>query len=219
MDHSTTFVSNRIKLNDLSSILFLFLFAFVNIFQLTCAQNKFYIYEWPDYFSDVWPPLNAPLVNDTPYSHNFRSNYSGVGEILDPDLGYFSTWQFALYKLTLARLRVSEHRTMDPSKATSFLIPFDMGCHSFVDHRNGKARVASPHGWRATEYLKESIAKNRAVYWKNGGHDHFVIYSITSYQISGIGSKVFMTETCENCSVITIETTPTFTARKYYSGE
>ncbi len=157
------------------------------------AQPYFYIYEWPDYFSDVWPPKNSSLVEGTPYHHDFRnSEYSGVGSILDPDIGYFNTWQFALYKLTMARLRVSEHRTTDPSKAVTFIVPFDMGVHSFIDHNNGKARVASPHGWRAIEFLKQSIAKSPEIFWKNGGHDHFVIYSITSYQISGIGSKVFM---------------------------
>ena len=119
--------------------------------------------------------------------------------------------------MVFARLRASEHRTLDPSKASAFIIPWDIGVHSFIDHVNGRTRVAAPHGWRAIEYMKE-IVKNE-VFWKHGGHDHFVFDAITSYQIIGIGAKVFLCTICQNCSVLTIETTPTFTARKYYANK
>lgn len=111
---------------------FTVLFILVTLLSICQGKLYFYIYEWPDYFSDVWPPHHAALVDKSPYSHTFRSNYSGVGDILEPSIGYFSTWQFALYKLTMARMRVSEHRTMDPAQATTFIIPFDMGVHSFI---------------------------------------------------------------------------------------
>merc|ERR1712224_1090792 len=48
--------------------------------------------------------------------------------------------------------------------------------------------------------------------WHNNGHDHFVFHSVTVYQMVGIGVKVFYMTICQNCTVITIETTPTFTA-------
>ncbi len=51
-------------------------------------------------------------------------------------------------------------------------------------------------------------------YWKNNGHDHFVLFSITAYQMVGIGVKTFFMQVCQNCSVITIETSPTKTAIK-----
>lgn len=165
---------------------------------------------------DVWPPMNATLDSKSPYSHQFRGN-NGAGVMIDPAIGYFSTWQFAFYQLTMARLRASKYRTLDPSKATAFIIPFDLGAHSFIDHNNGRTRVASPHGWRALEHLKE--ASKNPIFWKHRGHDHFVLFSITSYQIIGIGAKCFMTQICENCTVLTIETTPTNTCRKYYSNK
>jgi len=49
----------------------------------------------------------------------FRENF-GAGKVLDSDLGLFQTWQFSLYKNVMARLRVSEHRTRDPTEATAF---------------------------------------------------------------------------------------------------
>jgi hypothetical protein len=53
------------------------------------------------------------------------------------------------------------------------------------------------------------------------GHNHFVFFSITVYQMVGIGVKVFFMEKCQNCTAITIETSPTYTAisgrsRKYW---
>ena len=42
----------------------------------------------------------------------------------------------------------------DPSKADVFIIPFDAGVHSYIDHKDGKPRLASPHGWRAISLLK-----------------------------------------------------------------
>jgi hypothetical protein len=111
-------------------------------------------------------------------------------------------------------------RTLNPAEAVSFIVPFDLGVHSFIDHINARTRVASPHGWRVIEWMKESIAKfGDEVVWKHRGHDHFVLFSITSYQIIGIGAKVFLTQICQNCTVLTIETTPTLTSRKYYSNK
>ena len=70
------------------------------------------------------------------------------------DLGLFQTWQFSLYKNTFARLRTSKARTLDPKEASAFIIPFDLGVHSYIDHNNGLPRLASPHGWMAQSLLK-----------------------------------------------------------------
>ena len=61
------------------------------------------------------------------------------------------------------------------------------------------------------------------MFWKNQGHDHFVFLSITAYQMVGIGVKTFFMQICQNCTTISIETSPTFTAikgrtRKYWYG-
>ena len=182
-------------------------------------EGKFYIYDWPTYIDDVWPPAGAVLHNRSAYSHDFRGN-NGAGRVLDSDKGLFQTWQFSLYRNTMARLRTSEHRTMDPKAATSFIVPFDLGVHSYIDHMNGFPRLASPHGWMTQALLKEK-SKDKDVFWKNRGHDHFVFLSITAYQMVGIGVKTFFMQICQNCTTISIETSPTRTAikgrtRKYW---
>jgi len=129
------------------------------------------------------------------------------------DLGLFQTWQFSLYKNTMARLRTSKSRTFDPEEASAFIIPFDLGVHSYIDHNNGFPRLASPHGWMAQSLLKAS-SKDKNLYWKNYGHDHFVFLGITAYQMVGIGVKTFFMQICQNCTTVTIETSPTKTAIK-----
>jgi hypothetical protein len=167
-------------------------------------QKYFYIYEWDDELADVYPPPGSKLDPKASYAHEFYAN-GGYGELVDGSSGMFATWQFSLFKNLMARLRVSDRRTMDPSKASAFIIPYDGGTHSFIDHKTGKIRLASPHGWQAIHRLKQaSLTPN----WKNGGHDHFSIFSVTGYQMVGIGTKVFYMQICQNCTVLSIETTP-----------
>ena len=83
----------------------------------------------------------------------------------------------------VAILSVSQHNgkvanervpvTLDPNEATSFIVPFDLGVHSYIDHMNGFPRLASPHGWMAQALLKEKVS-DKNVFLKNRGHDHFV---------------------------------------------
>jgi hypothetical protein len=113
----------------------------------------FYIYEWDLELHDVYPPPNSTLHPQSSYDHAFYDN-RGAGKLLVPELGLFQTWQFSLYKNVLSRLAASRYRTRDPSKADVFIVPFDAGVHSYIDHKNGKPRLASPHGWRAISLLK-----------------------------------------------------------------
>jgi hypothetical protein len=83
-------------------LVFLVLFSFISA--------KFYIYEWPSEFDDVWPPENSILSNKSGYHHEFYPN-SGAGKLIDSDSGLFQTWQFGLYKNTMTRLRLSSLRT------------------------------------------------------------------------------------------------------------
>lgn len=94
--------------------------------------------------------------------------------------------------------------------ASAFVIPFDAGVHSYIDHTNGKPRLASPHGWTAIKLLKQ--ARRDKVFWKYRGHNHFVFFSITIFQMVGIGVKYFWMGICQSCTGVVIETSPTSTA-------
>lgn len=98
---------------------------------VAAEQRYFYIYDWPKALRDVYPPPGAVLHPKASYDHEFYEN-DGFGKTLDRKQGLFATWQFSLFKNLMARLRVSEFRTLDSTKASTFIIPYDMGVHSFI---------------------------------------------------------------------------------------
>ena len=96
------------------------------------TKSRYYIYEWPSYIDDVWPAPESSLHAKSGYDHGFYAN-RGAGDAMFPEVGLFQTWQFSLYKNLMARLRTSEFRTKDPTKAVAFIIPFDLGnLHEFT---------------------------------------------------------------------------------------
>lgn len=78
---------------------------------------------------------------------------------------------------------------------------------SFSGHQNGRLRLASPYGWDVTRLLKREQKRNPHV-WKNHGHDHFVLFSLVSARMCGMGTRTFFENICNNCSGLTIETSP-----------
>lgn len=46
------------------------------------------------------------------------------------------------------------------------------------------------------------------VLWRNQGHDHFVITGLTAFHLTGVKVTKFLGGACQNCTVLTIETTP-----------
>jgi xyloglucan galactosyltransferase MUR3 len=185
------------------------IFVLLVLIQVVLASKSFYIYDWPQKLDDVWPPAGAELHKQSGYDHAFRPNL-GMGKILDIESGLFQTWQFAQYRAIMNRLRVSEFRTRDPSKASAFIVPYDIGVNSYIDCNDGRPRLAAPHGRMAFSLLADTCkGSDRQLYWDKNGHDHFLINSITYGQMVGIAAKEMFMKVCQNCSVISIETSPT----------
>ena len=53
---------------------------------------------------------------------------------------------------------------MSQQRATAFIIPFDLGVHSYIDHLDGHPRLASPHGW-AAGYFLINAAKDKKLWY------------------------------------------------------
>lgn len=104
-------------------------------------KKYFYIYDWPRKMRDVYPPPDATLHNTSSYHHDFGEN-DGFGKVLSRKQGVFATWQFSLFKNVMARLRVSEYRTLDSAEASAFIIPYDMGVNSFIGEQSVMATAA-----------------------------------------------------------------------------
>ena len=90
-------------------ILFVYLIVCALISSLN-GQKYFYIYDWDNALNDVWPPEGHELHPTSGYNHDFRDNF-GNGKLLNEEVGLFQTWQFSLYKVIMARMRVSPYRT------------------------------------------------------------------------------------------------------------
>eukprot|EP01038_Epipyxis_sp_PR26KG_P013775 gene13775-18478_t len=205
--------------------------SILSLFHLSIVvkAQQFFIYNWsiPNLrnkgqnnsiwgsLGDLYPPPTAILDPAAHYNHKFYSN-NGIGELISGKYGLFHTWQFSLYKNIMQRLYYSINRTRDPYQACAYIVPFDLGVHSYVDHVDGRYRLPSPFGWNANELLRKS--QRDKIIWKNFGHDHFIIMSLTAFHMVGIGVKTFIMTICENCTVITIETTPTTSANAYYTN-
>ena len=124
--------------------------CFFSLLWGTPSRPLFYIYDWPvinetrygytslSNLADVYPPEGIELDPKSAYDHSFRG-HGGAGMMLDESIGLHTTWQFSLFQMVYSRLLVSEHRTLDPKKATAFIVPFDPGVHSYVDHMTGES--------------------------------------------------------------------------------
>ena len=129
----------------------------------------------PERLSEVYPPLDVTLSADTEYSHLFNANF-GAGQVIQEDVGLYHTWQYSLFKNMFGRLLVSKYRTRcvapqycsfvaplysfitflcsDPTEADAFIIPFDIGAHSYMDELTGRTRRGGHFGAMASSYLK-----------------------------------------------------------------
>ena len=124
-------LSLMVKVDNTLLVSLLILMFISHSSQELIPHKFFYIYDWPEKFNNVYPPSNATLDNETFYHHDFGDN-DGIGKLLNRELGVFATWQFSLYRNIMARLRVSEYRTLNSSEASAFIVPYDMGINSYI---------------------------------------------------------------------------------------
>ena len=101
--------------------------------------------------------------------------------------------------MSFCSLVIIESLNRNPSEATAFgigninnfncvvytsfaclVIPFDLGVHSYIDHLDGRPRLASPHGWAASMFLVNACKHNKvakpSMYERDG---IFLIYLFT----------------------------------------
>jgi hypothetical protein len=91
------------------SMLFIIFVSF--LLKTVSIENSFYIYDWPQYLHNVYPPFDSVLEKDSSYSNDFNFN-EGAGLLLNPEVGLFQTWQFSLYRNIMQRLLVSPFRSL-----------------------------------------------------------------------------------------------------------
>lgn len=162
----------------------------------------FYIYDWPD--------LRDRYANYTDRSHLSHGvefpawvTHYGAGRVTDPVQLEHKTSQFGLFKIMFERALIDPRRTLDPSKASSFLIPFDIGMHTCFLEKNGRMRRSNcPLAPTVVERLQ-----NSQWFTRNHGHDHLVIFAI-NYNMNFFSSArncVSFMQACWNCTKVAID--------------
>jgi len=160
-----------------------------------------YVYDWPDLqdrYANFTDRRDAHGV-EIPHWRLHR----GLGRVVDGHNMEFKTSQFALYKIFYERALLDPQRTLDPSKASSFFIPFDLGMHTAFLEANGRMRRSNcPAAPTVIQRLNESIYFHRKM-----GHDHTLVFALNqnmNYFMAGQRCQELL-RLCWNCTKLSID--------------
>ncbi len=163
------------------------------------TSARFYIYPWSDDIIDRWP------IN---YTHKrlavaaeFKDNF-GAGRLEDSILGMYHTHQYALFRIFYYRLLEHPSRTLDPSEASLFFIPFDLGMDSSARRSDGAmCRTDCPTMPKVYQLLQQS-----PYFQARQGRDHFIIHSINQPMLHFTHEAcVELYKLCINCTKLSID--------------
>jgi hypothetical protein len=179
------------------------LLLFLCALNSACAAALFYIYEWPASVVNSWPQ-NFTFTHRLSVESQFRANH-GVGEQIDQDTGFYHTHQYSLFITFLGRLRESSLRTTDPSKASLFFIPYDIGMDATTRTSDGAlAQTQCPRGSQAYDLLH-----NSTYFQRNKGIDHFMLNTINQMMLFYLTDRCrAMLRLCMNCVKLGIDAYP-----------
>eukprot|EP01041_Mallomonas_annulata_P008043 gene8043-16489_t len=177
---------------------------------------RFYIYEWPQNITDVYPNSSVPLVRGpkgrgglvTIYKHHRYRKNAFFGDLVLPEIGLYETFAWALYKLIEARLARHPLRTYNRNEADAFFVPFDVGFNAVISTEHGRERGLDWSGCDKAQYASQHLTKEFTTNMKNNkhkwGHDHFLVFDFCNAQHMGEECYKFLSM-CRNCTVLSIE--------------
>jgi len=159
----------------------------------------YYIYPLDEEYWWRWPKPDTDCNNDNNgYVGHEHSELSGLGRLLNADDGLFLTWHFSLFSSLYNRLTRSRRRTMDPDKASLFIIPYDLALDGSVNPERCTIRRSCTRG------LAPNMAKNitsSPYFIRHGGADHVVLWSLGQYHPwPHEACATFMRVHCEKCT-------------------
>ena len=122
-----------------------------------------------------------------------------MGRLLNADDGLFLTWHFSLFSSLYNRLIRSSRRTLDPSKASLFIIPYDLALDGYVNPSRCSVRRSCTKG--LAKVVEENVTSSS--YWqKYKGADHVLLWSLGQYHPwPHERCDVLMREICERCTI------------------
>ena len=111
--------------------------------------------------------------------------------------------QFSVFKAIYQRLLVSPMRTLDPSEASVFFLPYDGGVDALVSSYDGRLiKFKCPRSGPAKNFLSE-----QEYFKRRSGRDHFLVFSVIQgvSSLNSPGCKGLYKHVCKHCTKLTIE--------------
>lgn len=164
------------------------------------APRSFYIYNWSSDITDSWPAgYSHPRLA---FEEHFKLNY-GAGVAVDTEEGLYHTHQYSLFQLFYHRLLQSSRRTMDPSRASVFFIPYDLGMDGSTRRSDGALiQTNCPSVERVMQLLE-----NSPYFRASGGSNHFALHSINQMMLYYANEPCLrLYQLCFNCTKLSIDT-------------
>jgi len=164
-------------------------------------QQHLFVYDWPDLQDRYANFTDRKDAHGVEIPH-WRLHH-GLGRVVDGANMEHKTSQFALHKIFYERALLDPRRTLDPAKATSFFIPFDLGMHTAFLESNGRMRRSNcPSAPLVIKRLNESAWFRRKM-----GHDHTLVFALNqnmNYFMAGPRCQEFL-RFCWNCTKLSID--------------
>ena len=160
-------------------------------------SKLFYLYDLPEKFWWRWPLATADCEKHG-YLNNYHSANSGIGPVVNADNGLFLTWHFSLFSSLYNRMKRSSRRTLDPEKASMFIIPYDMALDGSVDSNSCANRRRCSHNFA---YELTTLLSKSKYFTRNNGADHVLLWSLGQYHPWPYnGCDVFIRDFCALCT-------------------
>jgi hypothetical protein len=172
---------------------------------LVVSQHLFYIYE-----EGEWSHIaTASIYRRDPNERLENQFHQGAGPVIDKTRGEYHTDQYQLYSMVYYRALKDPRRTLDPYKATSFVIPYDFASDSAF-YKNCARSAGVCYDFRKCPLAPnvEKLLQNSTWYHRKQGRDHVLIvgmnYAMDHYILKP-KCKSLLAGTCSNCTKFAID--------------
>lgn len=169
------------------------------------GEKLFYIYE-----NGLWPNIStASLYKRDPNERLEHALNGGAGPLVDEPSGEYHTDQYQLFSMIYNRALKDPRRTLDPAKATSFLVPYDFASDCAF-YKNCAKSNGVCYDFRKCPLAPqvESLLLESPWYQRKLGEDHVLIvgmnYAMDHYILKP-KCKSLIAGVCSNCTKFAID--------------
>lgn len=146
-----------------------------------------------------WPDANVSCKGNT-YLDNYHAENMAVGSPLESEVGLFNTWHFSIFNAMFNRLKHSSRRTFDPSKASLFIIPYDLSLDGYLNAESCGNRVARKRCSPGFVGDVRTAIEKLPYFRRHEGRDHVLLWSLHEYHdIPWGGCDQLIKSFCVNC--------------------